>query len=95
MIRAKISLSSASQLRQAHSTAFGGTAPVYPNSNADISVTKGVFDQNPGFQEANAWGAFSNITTAPVPEPSTLAGALVAAAMGVTYARRKRRTVNA
>lgn len=45
----------------------------YPVSNSDISVTQGVFDQNPGFQEGAAWGAFKNIATeVQVPEPGTL-----------------------
>src|SRR4051812_4930436 len=48
-----------------YSTAFGYTAPVYPASNADISVTQGIFNGNTGFQEANAWGAFSNLLTTP------------------------------
>jgi len=44
----------------------------YPVSDADISVTQGVFNMNPGFQESAAWGAFTNITTSSVPEPGSL-----------------------
>ena len=44
----------------------------YPVSDTDISVTQGVFNNNPGFQESAAWGALTNITTtsAAVPNPS-------------------------
>jgi hypothetical protein len=47
----------------------------YPVSDADISVTSGVFSGlNTGFQAANAWASFRNITTAAaVPEPTSLA----------------------
>jgi hypothetical protein len=53
-------------------TTFGGTAPAYPASNSDISVTQGAFSSG-GFQNSSAWGAFSNIATAQaVPEPAAL-----------------------
>ncbi|MFI5456701.1 MAG: PEP-CTERM sorting domain-containing protein [Isosphaerales bacterium] len=45
----------------------------YPVSDTDITVTQGVFNNNPGFQESFAWGAFTNITTSSaVPEPGSL-----------------------
>lgn len=65
---------------------------LFPTSNADISVTKGVFSNSDAFTNNNAWAAFGNITTAvaPVPEPATLlvfGGLALAGAVG--YRRRK------
>lgn len=64
----------------------------YPVSNAHISVTQGVFNNNPGFQEANAWAAFTNITTtaAAVPEPGTYAFLGSLGLTGAALLRRKR-----
>jgi hypothetical protein len=66
---------------------FGG----FPVSDADISVTSGVFTNSPN---SGAWGGFNDITTAgtaAVPEPSTflLGGVVVTAATGLWVRRRR------
>jgi len=60
---------------------FPGFPPAYGDpsySNADITVTNGVYSGNTtGFFGTNVWYGFTNITTtdtAAVPEPSTLLG---------------------
>jgi len=65
----------------------------YPVSNADIFVTSGVANGvNTGFVGNDVWYAFSNITTAPVPEPASLAiWSLVGmTGVGLGWMRRKR-----
>ena len=66
----------------------------YPVSDTNISVTQGAFNNNPGFQESAARGAFTNITTtsAAVPEPSTLRLSLIGIVGVLIYTRRARRT---
>jgi hypothetical protein len=76
-----------------YSSTFGGSFPPFPVANSDISVTQGVFNNNPGFTENNAWAAFGNITTsaAAVPEPTSLAlfGMTIGAAGLFGWRRRK------
>jgi hypothetical protein len=57
-----------------------GTAPAYAFSDSDISVTQGAFSSG-SFEDAYAWGAFTNIATndgqiiqvaQSAPEPSSL-----------------------
>lgn len=76
--------------RQANFNVFPNTFPV---SNADISVTSGIFSGN---VFTAIWGSFNNIATnqiAAVPEPgsaSVLAGVLIA---GAAVRRRKKSLV--
>ncbi len=71
---------------------FNTPTITYPDSDADISVTQGVFNNNPGFLENFAWGAFNNITTtaAAVPEPGTYALLGCLGLTGTAFLRRKR-----
>lgn len=74
-----------------YSTTFGFTAPAYPAANSDIVVTQGAFSSG-GFENAAAWGAFTNISTLQsVPEPSsvTLLGLGVVGIAGAAWRKRR------
>ncbi len=73
--------------------AFQYVVGQYPISNSDISVTQGVFNNNPGFQESNAWGAFNYITTtSAVPEPGTFSLLGIGISGLIGYIRRRKRS---
>jgi hypothetical protein len=76
--------------RYAVDAAFGGSFP-FPDSSSDISVTQGVFNNNPGFQTANDWGAFTELTTL-VPEPATLTLFGVATLAAGYFGLRRKKT---
>lgn len=64
----------------------------YPVSNADISVTSGVFSGlNTGFEATAQWASFKNIVTATVPEPASLASFLLIGGVLAGQIRCRRR----
>jgi hypothetical protein len=65
--------------------------PAYPVSNADISVTGGIFSTGGAFQKSNYWAAFTNITTnsGAVPEPASISMLGVGIASLAFYARKR------
>jgi hypothetical protein len=71
------------------------TDPAYPVSNADISVTQGIFSTGGGFQQSNYWAAFTNITTSSgaVPEPASLSMLGVGVAGLAFYVRASKKPV--
>ncbi len=75
-------------------SSYGGTAPNYPVSDAEISITGGAFSSG-GSSNTQQWGAFNNISTQAVPEPAslTLFGLGVAGVAGYAWRRRNLRTV--
>jgi hypothetical protein len=72
-------------------TKLGGTAPNYPISVSDITVTGEAFSSGKS-EDTGAWSGFTNIPTGQeVPEPASLSlfGLGIVSAAGYVYRRRK------